>query len=44
MTNENILDLNDDDDEITANKWVLESRFELRALKDIILPETTKKM
>ena len=34
----------DDDDEITATRWVLDSRFELGALKDIVLPEITKKM
>lgn len=34
----------DDDDTITASRWILESRFELTALKDIILPEITKKM
>lgn len=34
----------DDDDEITATRWVLDSRYDLRSLKDIVLPEITKKM
>ena len=46
ITSENLYEntLNEDDEEITASRWVLESRYELRALKEIVLPEITKKM